>query len=202
MTPEQRRQRVVWWIAGIVGGLAVLVLVAGLVQYLRATGEPPLPDDAIAGIGDGSGGRQANEQLARVLYAIHQGRRERVNLELSNTDISNLIGHMGGGGGNVRELQVYLGSGRVIGRGRATYQGHDFNVQVALRLAAENGGLQAQIDEMWIGGLKGSDSMKRQLQGRLSAELARQTPAKIGVYVETIGIEPGRATITGYTMGR
>ncbi len=203
VTPQERRRRIIWWIVGIIGGLVVVALVVALSAYLRATGEPPMPRDALAGIQQGAAATSVNRQVAQVQEAIRQGRRQRVNLELTNADISQLIRLGGVESSQFSDPQVYLGRGRVIARGKITQQGRIWNTQVAIKLGASNGRLNATIEELWIGKMKAPDSLKRRLQEQLRRELERQaTPARLGVYVETITIEPGRATVTGYTLGR
>jgi len=203
VTPQQRRRRIISWIVGIIGGLLVVALAVALSAYLRATGEPPLPRDALAGIEQGAATTSARQQVAQVQEAIRQGRRQRVNLQLTNADISQLIQQAGGGSPELREMQVYVGRGRIIGKGKLTQQGRTWNVQAAIELGTSEGRLSVTIDELWIGKMKAPDSLKRRLQEQLSREFERQaTPARLGLHVETITMEPGRATVTGYTLER
>ncbi len=203
LTPEQRRQRLIRRLIGIGGGLVVLAIVIALVLYLRATGEPPLPRDARLGREEGAATSSASRQVQAVQEAIRQGRRLRVNLELTNADINQLIRQAGGSSAELREMQVYLGRGRVIGRGKLTQQGRTWNVQAAIKLSASGGRLNASLEELWIGKMQAPASAKARLADEFSREFARQaTPAKLGVYVESLTIEPGRVTVTGYTLGR
>ena len=203
VTPQQRRRRIIRWLVGIIGGLVALAIIIAIVLYLRATGEPPMPRDALAGMEQGAAATSASWQVARVQEAIRQGRRQPVNLQLTNADISQLIRLGGVASSQLSDPQVYFGSGRAIARGKLRQQGRIWNTQVAIKLGASNGRLNATIDELWIGKMKAPDSLKRRLQEQLSRELERQaTPARLGVYVETITMEPGRATVTGHTLGR
>ena len=174
----------------------------GVVLYIQATGQPPIPRDAARGIEEGeTASLNTMAQIAQVEAAVRKGQRQPVHLQLTNADLTQLIS-LHGPTGEVQDMQVYLGSGRVIARGRVSYQGKSLNLQAAIALSASGGQLQASISEMWIGSLQAPDALRQQMQEQLSKQIAAQTPQRLGVYVENISIEPGRATVTGYTMGK
>lgn len=202
LSPEQRRRRLIMTIVGIAVGLVVLMALVGVVLYIQATGQPPIPRDAARGIEEGeTASLNTMAQIAQVEAAVRKGQRQPVHLQLTNADLTQLIS-LHGPTGEVQDLQVYLGSGRVIARGRVSYQGKSLNLQAAITLSASGGQLQASISEMWIGSLQAPDALRQQMQEQLSKQIAAQTPQRLGVYVENISIEPGRATVTGYTMGK
>jgi hypothetical protein len=202
LSPEQRRRRLIMTIVGIAVGLVVLMALVGVVLYIQATGQPPIPRDAARGIEEGeTASLNTMAQIAQVEAAVRKGQRQPVHLQLTNADLTQLIS-LHGPTGEVQDLQVYLGSGRVIARGRVSYQGKSLNLQAAIALSASGGQLQASISEMWIGSLQAPDALRQQMQEQLSKQIAAQTPQRLGVYVENISIEPGRATVTGYTMGK
>jgi hypothetical protein len=202
LSPEQRRRRLIMTIVGIAVGLVVLMVLVGVVLYIQATGQPPIPRDAARGIEEGeTASLNTMAQIAQVEAAVRKGQRQPVHLQLTNADLTQLIS-LHGPTGEVQDLQVYLGSGRVIARGRVSYQGKSLNLQAAIALSASGGQLQASISEMWIGSLQAPDALRQQMQEQLSKQIAAQTPQRLGVYVENISIEPGRATVTGYTMGK
>ena len=202
LTPEQRRRKTILWVVGVLGGLLLLGIISALVVYLRATGEPPLPPDARAGIGQDSGVTAGSGQYAQVQEAIRQGRRERISVQLTNADINQMIREATSGSAEFQLIEAYLGRGRVIAKGMANLNGRSWTVQVALRLTARSGQLNAQVDELWIGSLRAPQRAKDKLQEQMSRELAKQTPSKTGIYVQTVNVEPGRANVTGYTLGR
>ena len=202
LSPEQRRRRLIMTIVGIAVGLVVLMVLVGVVLYIQATGQPPIPRDAARGIEEGeTASLNTMAQIAQVEAAVRKGQRQPVHLQLTNADLTQLIS-LHGPTGEVQDMQVYLGSGRVIARGRVSYQGKSLNLQAAIALGASGGQLQASISEMWIGSLQAPDALRQQMQEQLSKQIAAQTPQRLGVYVENISIEPGRATVTGYTMGK
>ena len=202
LSPEQRRRRLIMTIVGIAVGLVVLMALVGVVLYIQATGQPPIPRDAARGLEEGeTASLNTMAQIAQVEAAVRKGQRQPVHLQLTNADLTQLIS-LHGPTGEVQDLQVYLGSGRVIARGRVSYQGKSLNLQAAIALSASGGQLQASISEMWIGSLQAPDALRQQMQEQLSKQIAAQTPQRLGVYVENISIEPGRATVTGYTMGK
>ncbi|NLJ34852.1 MAG: hypothetical protein GX358_01250 [candidate division WS1 bacterium] len=202
LSPEQRRRRLIMTIVGIAVGLVVLMVLVGVVLYIQATGQPPIPRDAARGIEEGeTASLNTMAQIAQVEAAVRKGQRQPVHLQLTNADLTQLIS-LHGPTGEVQDMQVYLGSGRVIARGRVSYQGKSLNLQAAIALSASGGQLQASISEMWIGSLQAPDALRQQMQEQLSKQIAAQTPQRLGVYVENISIEPGRATVTGYTMGK
>ena len=202
LSPEQRRRRLIMTIVGIAVGLVVLMVLVGVVLYIQATGQPPIPRDAARGIEEGeTASLNTMAQIAQVEAAVRKGQRQPVHLQLTNADLTQLIS-LHGPTGEVQDMQVYLGSGRVIARGRVSYQGKSLNLQAAIALSASGGQLQASISEMWIGSLQAPDALRQQMQEQLSKQIAAQTPQRLGVYVENISFEPGRATVTGYTMGK
>lgn len=204
LSPQQRRRRIIMWTVGVVGGLVLLLVIAALVLYMQTTGQPPMPRDALTGIEQGGDSASVTTlaQIAQLQYAIKQGRRQRVDLQLTNADVARLIS-LEGPTGAVQDPQVYFGSGRVIARGRPNVdRDRGPHLQAAITLSVSEGQLQGAITEMWLGSIGAPASLRQYMQQALDRELARQTPQRLGVYVETISIEPGRATITGYTMGR
>ena len=202
LSPEQRRRRLIMTIVGIAVGLVVLMVLVGVVLYIQATGQPPIPRDAARGIEEGeTASLNTMAQIAQVEAAVRKGQRQPVHLQLTNADLTQLIS-LHGPTGEVQDMQVYLGSGRVIARGRVSYQGKSLNLQAAIALSASGGQRQASFSEMWVGSLKAPDALRQQMQEQLSKQIAAQTPQRLGVYVENISIEPGRATVTGYTMGK
>jgi len=202
LTPAERRRKRLLWTVGVLGGLLLLAIVIALVVYVRARGEPPLPPDARAGMGQDSGFTAGSGEYARIQEAIRQGRRQRIAVQLTNADINQMIREITSGGAQFQFIEAYLGRGRVIAKGMANLNRRSWTVQVALRLTATDGRLEAKVDELWIGSMHAPQRAKDKLQEQMSRELAKRTPSKTGIYVETITVEPGRANVTGYTLGR
>jgi flagellar basal body-associated protein FliL len=202
LTPQERRRKRTITILWVVGGVVLLIILAVVVVLMQVKGEPPVPPDAARGMEAGSQTSNAAAQVQEVRQAVAAGRQQRVNVQLTNADINELLIQAGAASADISNLQVMLGNGRAIVKGKVTEKGHTFNMQAAVTLRAENGALRATVGELWVGKFKAPEQLRKELQNDINSNLAKQTPQSLGVYVERIEIRPGIATVSGYTIGR
>lgn len=204
LTAEQRRRRTIIIIASIVGGIVLIAGIVVLVLWMKATGAAPLPEDVVQGVEASRTERQrsqARHQVQQVQNAIRNNRRQQFQMRLSNADIRQLLAEAGRIPG-VQNPHVYCGSGRIVVTGTAEHGGRSWNMQAATQLQASGGGLSGSVSSLKVGSMNAPAELRQELDGRLQEALARQTPQRTGLYIQSISIQPGYAVISGHTTGR
>lgn len=201
-TPQERKRNLLYRILWIIGGLVVIVIAAGILVLIQIGGTPPLPPDVARGIDEGAQTSDAIRDVAGLRQAISVGQRRPINVDLTNADIAALIGEVGAGDEQVQGLEVLLGSGRALVRGKVSHKDRSYNMQATFTVVPKNGSIKATLGDLWIGSFRAPGALKTQLQDSIDANLAKHTPQSLGIYVEQIQMRPGHAVLEGHTLER
>jgi len=207
-----------WAVLGC-GSTVLLGLLTLAVLYLLATSTPPPPREAARPSpttpAPTSGGRPApptttapsaqatpplQNQLRQAREAGRSSQPTPIQLVITQGELNaNLASQTQRG--EIRNAQVYFGTGTVVATGDVQWQGGTVHVTVRAHPVVSGGKVRLIVDDVAIGRLPAPGVLRQQAQSRLDSAV-EDLLRKQRFQAESLRVAPGVMTIEGSAGGR
>ncbi|MBD3293347.1 MAG: hypothetical protein GF393_10515 [Armatimonadia bacterium] len=201
--PKRKLSTAAWFGIGCGGVLVIGLIIIGII-YAMLTGEPELPPEATAG--DSSETPRAaqsapplEQQVEAVERAQQSNQPVQVTMTIRESELNQTLAREGTG--QVRDLQVFLGSGSIAATGKTDYRGRTVHLTLRATPTVSNGRLQATVTEVMVGRLQAPEAVRQELQAQIDQGLQKATQGR-NVRIDSVQVQPGVMTLTGWVGGR
>jgi hypothetical protein len=218
------RSKKFWWGVGC-GSAAGLALLIVVIMLVRVTGGPALPREVrqraaaaagTSGAGAGAGGAGATTpagstripagvpslqgQLSQLQHAGTSGNTAPFTLYVRDSELNQMLASEQHS--QLESAQAYFARGKAYVIMAVKHSGRTWNVTITAAPIVVQGGMQLAVESVKIGSMDAPAAVVTKVQEEINRNRSRFSAEKLGMYVESITVEPGVAILYGRPVPR
>ncbi|MGI5818027.1 MAG: hypothetical protein ACOX9R_08005 [Armatimonadota bacterium] len=205
---QKRKLSTAAWFGIGCGAVIVVVLIVGAVLWLMVSGEPPLPPEARATgsapstpspSAPGSTAPPLQQQMQYVEQAERSDQPVPVTMTIRQSELNDMLRQESTG--EVRDLQVYFGTGTIAATGKVNYRGRPVHLTIRAEPVVSDGRLRLDVREVMVGRLHAPDAVREQVRGEIDRGMERAM-RQHNVHVNSVHVGQDVMTVSGRVGGR
>lgn len=214
------RSRKFWWGVGC-GSAAGLALLIVVIMLVRVTGGPALPREvrqraAAAARTSGAGGAGATTaagathipagvpslqgQISQLQHAGASGNSAPFTLYIRDSELNQMLASEQHS--QLQSAEAYFARNKAYVIMAVKHSGRTWNVTITATPIVVQGGMQLAVENVKIGSMEAPAAVVTKVQEELNRNRGRFSAEKLGMYVESITVEPGVAILYGRPVPR
>lgn len=212
------RSKKFWWGVGC-GSAAGLALLIVVIMLVRVTGGPAVPREvrqrmAAEGstpTGGATGSAPATArvpaatpslqgQISQLQQARASGNTAPFTLYVRDSELNQMLASEQHA--QLQSAQAYFSQGKAYVIMAVMHSGRTWNVTITAAPIVVQGGMQLAVENVKIGSMEAPAAVVTRVQEEINRNRSRFSAEKLGMYVESITVEPGVAILTGRPMPR